>query len=136
MLGPGDEEAILASGDVVFDSAPDPALTIEFLNDPRHHIAGALIDGRLVGIASGFHYIHPDKPAELWINEVGVADAFQRRGIARKLMNTLLEHSRKMGCREPWVLTETDNMPARKLYAAVGAKEETVVYLTFPNAPE
>ena len=27
---------------------------------------------QIVGFASAVHYVHPDKPPELWINEMGV----------------------------------------------------------------
>jgi len=66
----------------VFDNPINAEWTREFLADPRHHIAVAIDDGLVVGFASGVHYIHPDKPAELWINEVGVAPAHRRRGSA------------------------------------------------------
>lgn len=55
----------------------DPTWSAEFLRDPRHHIAVAIEDGVVVGIASGVHYLHPDKPPELFVNEVGVAPAFR-----------------------------------------------------------
>lgn len=131
VLGPDDAELVRASGDEVFDSTPEPSLTAEFLADPRHHIVGALMGGRIVGMATAVDYVHPDKPSELWINEVGVAEPFQRQGIAQKLMQALFEHGRSLGCAEAWVLTETDNTAARALYSAVGGKEEMVAYLTF-----
>jgi hypothetical protein len=56
--------------DGVFDGPVDDALRLEFLRDPRHHIAVAIDNGTVVGFASGVHQVHPDKPAELWINEV------------------------------------------------------------------
>ena len=57
----------------VFDYPVRLDLAAEFLHDPRHHIAVALDGGVVVGMASAVHYVHPDKPAQLFINEVGVA---------------------------------------------------------------
>ena len=68
--------------DGVFDYEVQPALTEEFLADPRHSLAVAIADGLIVGMASGVRYVHPDKPSELWINEVGVSPDYQRRGLA------------------------------------------------------
>jgi aminoglycoside 6'-N-acetyltransferase I len=51
--------------------------------DPRHHIVGAIADDRVVGFVSVVDYCHPDKPRELWINEVGVAPAWRRRASGR-----------------------------------------------------
>lgn len=76
--------------------------------------------GRVVGFASGVHYIHPDKPPELWINEVAVAPTHRRRRIGRAVVERLLEVGRALGCVEAWVLTENDNQAALGLYASVG----------------
>jgi aminoglycoside 6'-N-acetyltransferase I len=132
LLSAADTELILSAADGVFDDAAEPALTAKFLEDPRHHIVAAVVEGRLVGFASAVHYIHPDKPPELWINEVGVAPAYQRQGVGRRLIDALLAHGRALGCKEAWVLTEHDNEAARALYRSAGASEETVVYCTFP----
>ena len=131
ILASEDAPLLMAAAAGVFDEQASSGLTREFLSDPRHHIAGAISDGRLVGFASAVHYVHPDKPPELWINEVGVAPEYQRQGIGRGLMQALLEHGRALGCGEAWVLTETDNDAAQGLYAASGGERETVAYFTF-----
>ncbi len=106
----------------VFDQEIDPALTEEFLHDPRHHLAVAVDGGTIVGFASGVHYIHPDKPAELWVNEVGVAPSYRRQGLAQQLLTRLFEHGHSLGCREGWVLTSPANLGAMRLYQAVGGR--------------
>lgn len=107
----------------VFDHEVDKALAAEFLGDPRHHIWVAVEDGAVVGFASALHYVHPDKPTELWINEVGVAPSFQRQGVAKAILEALLAYARSLGCAEAWVLTEDDNTAARALYGSVGGRE-------------
>lgn len=104
----------------VFDNALDPALVAEFLHDKRHHLAVALEDGQVVGFASGVHYVHPDKSAELFINEVAVAPSHHRRGIGRAVVEALLQHAKRLGCREAWVLTDRSNEAAMRLYASTG----------------
>nr|WP_243446222.1 GNAT family N-acetyltransferase [Polymorphobacter fuscus] len=100
-----------------------PHLAEAFLGDPRHHIAVAIADGRIVGFASGVHYIHPDKPAQMFINEVGVAGPWQRQGLGRAVMAALLDHARTLRCGEAWVLTDDDNAAARALYTAAGGAD-------------
>ena len=120
LLG-GDDKAILSrAAPEVFDHPIDPALAAEFLTDPRHHIAVAVDDGVVVGFASGVHYIHPDKPAELFINEVAIAPTHQRRGLGAAVLAALLNHARTIGCRTAWVLTDRDNVAANALYGAAG----------------
>lgn len=117
----------------VFDHAVDPRLWAEFLVDPRHHLAVAIDDEVVVGFASAVHYLHPDKPPQLWINEVGVAPSHQRRGLARALLDALLAKGRALGCSEAWVLTEAENAAARAAYRSAGGDETAgIVMVTFP----
>ena len=132
LLGPDEADVLRRVTTGVFDHPVVTSLAAEFVADPRHHVAVAIDEGRVVGMASGVHYIHPDKPAELWINEVGVAPMHRRRGLARRLLACLLERGAELGCAEAWVLTEGDNAPARSLYASLGGREEpTPAYYTF-----
>jgi GNAT superfamily N-acetyltransferase len=126
----GDAAALADSVDV-FDDPVDAALAAEFLADPRHHLALAIEDGRIVGMASGVHYVHPDKAPELWVNEVGVAPAAQGRGIGRRVLRVLLDHGRALGCHEAWLLTDDSNAPARRMYAAAGGRESRQLMITF-----
>jgi ribosomal protein S18 acetylase RimI-like enzyme len=120
MLGPGDATVLDRVADDVFDGAVQPALAQEFIEDDRHHLAVAIDEGVVVGFASGVHYVHPDKPPELWINEVGVAPTHLRRGLAQALLRMLLDTGRTLGCTQAWVLTDRDNTAAMRLYASVG----------------
>lgn len=120
----------------VFDTDIDPAACADFFADPRHHIAIALDGDTVVGIASALQYLHPDKPNEYWINEVGVAPSHQRRGIGTSLLELLLEHARSLGCKDPWLATEQENTAARGLYSAIGGKEHRAVYVTFGPGTE
>lgn len=132
ILGRDDGEVLTRVAADVFDSPIEPDLAAEFLDDPRHHLAVAIDDGVVVGIASGIHYVHPDKPPEMFVNEVGVTPAYQRRGIGRQLMQALFERARALGCAEAWVSTEETNTAARRLYASVGGTERSILLFGFP----
>ena len=116
----------------VFDKPIDQNLTKAFFADPRHHLVVAVDDGVVVGMASAVDYIHPDKPRQLWINEVGVAPSHQRRGIGRHLLAAILDHGRHLECTEAWVTTEVENAPACSLYESVGGTAEACVLYSFP----
>jgi ribosomal protein S18 acetylase RimI-like enzyme len=131
VLGPADTQLVARVADGVFDQAPRSELTAEFLADSRHHLAAAIDDGRIVGMVSALHYVHPDKPVELWINEIGVAPGYRRRGVGRDLLEAMLAHGKRLGCKVAWVLTESANTPAVRLYAASGgvrAKKSAVMF--------
>ncbi len=107
----------------VFDNDVVPAEARAFLDDANHEIVGALQDGRLIGFASGVVLLHPDKAPTLLVSEVGVDEAFQRRGVGARLTSALLEIARARGCKGVWLATEADNAPARALYRKLGARE-------------
>jgi ribosomal protein S18 acetylase RimI-like enzyme len=116
----------------VFDGPVDPRWASEFLTDARHHLIVALDEGVIVGMVSAVHYVHPDKAPQLWINELGVAPAYQRRGIGLELVKAMLAHGRALGCTEAWVGTEADNIAARGLYERAGGSAEPFVLYFFP----
>ena len=124
-LGPGDETILADPAPEVFDHEPDPVRVREFLVDPRHHIVVALDAGRVVGFASGIHYVHPDKLPELWVNEVAGAPSYRRRGVGRAVVAGLLDIGRRLECVEAWVLAEPDNPAAAALYGAAGGVRKT-----------
>jgi ribosomal protein S18 acetylase RimI-like enzyme len=121
LAGPSDASLFDRSADGVFDRTVDPELLSTFLHDGRHHIAVALDDGLLVGFVSAVDYIHPDKARQLWINEVGVASSYRRRGIGKRLLELMFHEARRIGCTEAWVLTDADNEAANALYKSVAA---------------
>jgi aminoglycoside 6'-N-acetyltransferase I len=128
LLGPADLPLLLAAEPDVFDNPVAPALAAAFLADPRHHIIAAVAEGKVVGFASAFDYLHPDKPRTLFIAEAGVASRLQRRGIGLRLIRAMLDRARALGCSEAWISTEVDNHAARALYGIAGGVPDT------PNA--
>lgn len=116
----------------VFDHEVRPALLQAFLANPMNHLMVAVSEGTVAGIATAISYLHPDKPLQLFINEVGVAERYRRAGVGRRLIEALLAHGRLLGCTEAWVATETSNVPARALYRTTGGVEDeepAVVYV-------
>jgi aminoglycoside 6'-N-acetyltransferase I len=108
----------------VFDDPIVKSSAQEFLTDPRHRLVVALDGDLVVGFVSAVIYLHPDKPnPEMWINEIGVAPTHQRQGIGKGLMQAILEEAKRSGCREAWVLTERDNIPAMGMYRSAGGEE-------------
>jgi ribosomal protein S18 acetylase RimI-like enzyme len=123
ILHSGDEAFLINAAPEVFDNPVDAGLAKEFLADPRHHIAVAIDDGQVVGFASGIHYIHPDKPPELWINEVAVAPTHRNRGLGKAVLQALLDVGQVHNCTVAWVLTYRNNPAAMTLYASLGGVE-------------
>lgn len=115
----------------VFDNAVQPELAEQYLSTPGNLLAVATLSGVVVGMASAIAYVHPDKPLQLFINEVGVSPRAQGRGIGKRLMGALLEQGRILGCTEAWVATEVMNKPARALYTSLAGVEDPDVAVVY-----
>lgn len=115
----------------VFDHPVEHSLAAEYLAGPDNLLTVAVQAESVVGMASGIVYVHPDKPRQLFINEVGVAESVRRQGVGRRLLQALLTEGRRRGCIEAWVATEENNKPARALYRSLAGNEDpdrAVVY--------
>ena len=99
-----------------------------FLSEPNQLLVVALCDGSVVGQVTAYIHRHPDKQAELYVDNVGVAPAFQRQGVARRMLAEMLLLGKNHGCEMIWVATESTNEPARALYRSLGFKGEAMVW--------
>ncbi len=117
--------------DEVFDEPVDPARLAAYLAAPGHLMLVALADGIVVAQLAAVIHRHPDKPTELYIDEVGVAPRFQRQGIARQMLDEMLAIGKSLGCEEAWVGTEPHNRAARGLYESRGGASEPFVMYAY-----
>jgi ribosomal protein S18 acetylase RimI-like enzyme len=109
----------------VFDADIVPARLAAYLAHETNLMFVAVADGLVVGQVAACIHRHPDQATELYVDNLGVAEAFRRQGIARRLIEAMLDLGRLLGCEEWWVGTEEDNVPARRLYETFG--EEAVL---------
>ncbi len=100
----------------VFDHAIDPKSLADFVEDPRHVMYYAKAGDSVVGMVSGVEYFHPDKPAQLWINEIGVAGPYRNRGIGRQLLGALIDYARANDLSSAWLGTDLDNFVAQRCF--------------------
>lgn len=123
LLGPDDGAVLERVAGGVFDHAVKPERAAAFLAEPSHLMVVALAGDTVVAMASGVVYLHPDKPPQLWINEVGTGDDWRRQGLGRRVTEALLSAGAGRGCRYAWLGTEAENVAARALYRALDGKE-------------
>ena len=63
---------------------------------------------------------------ELHINSLAVADAWRRRGVARRLLRHVFRDSVEAGARSATLEVRESNVPARALYETLGFRVEAV----------
>ncbi len=115
----------------VFDNAIEAAYLKQFLDDPRHFLIVALCENTVIGMGSAFEYFHPDKPPQLFINEIGVAPDYRQRGIGRRLVESLIEVAEKRGCVYAWLGTEADNVSGNACFSSVPEVEDPQPFLLY-----
>jgi ribosomal protein S18 acetylase RimI-like enzyme len=116
----GGEELVRAAGQL-FDGSVELEATRRFLAQGLNELLIAYVDGEPAGFVSATELSHPDQAQpELFLNELGVAEAYRGRGVGRALVERLWEVARERGCRGMWVLTDDANVAANKVYAAAG----------------
>ena len=111
----------------MFDEPILPVRLAAYLAEPGHQLVVAVAGGQIVGQCAAVIHRHPDKVAELFIDEVGTAPAQRRRGIAWAMITEMVAWGREQGCGEIWVGTEPDNGPARQLYSTLGLHQQPVI---------
>lgn len=120
-LGIEDIQLLRHVAEDVFDHPIDFDFAKGFLSDARNILIVAL-DGDLV-IAQVVAVVHQhlDAPPDLFIDNLGVTPAWQRRGLGRRLLALAFTAGAEQGAKAAWVGTEEDNMPANALYENTGA---------------
>jgi len=131
-MQPDDEALFQRVAPEVFDEPILASRLHDYLRTPGHLMVLAFEDDLIVGQCAGVLHRHPDKPTELYIDEVGTASTHRRMGIASLMLNELFAWAREVGCAEAWLGTEADNEPAKALYRRLEPKQdETIQYFVF-----
>ena len=119
-----DEVALVQRAAALFDDAIRGDALERFLASDDHHLLLAFDGDQPVGFVSGVELTHPDKGVEMFLYELGVAEAARGRGFGTALVEALVALARERGCRGMWVLTDEANAAARRAYRKAGATIE------------
>ncbi|MDJ0948067.1 MAG: GNAT family N-acetyltransferase [Alphaproteobacteria bacterium] len=128
-VGKADAHLFRQVAEDVFDHEVDPERLARYLDEPNHLMCVAVHDGLVVGQVRAVVHKHPDRAAELYIDNAGVAPAFQRNGIATRLVAEIVRRGRARGCEDVWVGTEPDNEAAVAFYRSLGWEAQPMVSL-------
>ena len=106
----------LAGYEAVFD---------QIERDPNHHLLVAEIDGKIVG--SGDLLIVPNLSHHglPWaiVENVIVVEDMRRKGIARELMQYMIDFARRSGCYKIGLSSNKERLVAHLMYESLGFKQ-------------
>jgi aminoglycoside 3-N-acetyltransferase I len=124
-LRPGQEPQLLEAA-ALFDERPDLAAACAYLAEESNVFLLACEGAQAVGFLRGTGLLQlKSVRKQMLLYEIAVLPKFQRRGIARELIRTLLDFCRGKGFEEVFVLTDPGNAAAVRLYESTGAVTET-----------
>ncbi|MFX0066443.1 MAG: GNAT family N-acetyltransferase [Candidatus Hermodarchaeota archaeon] len=93
----------------------------------------AEIEGKIVGFifgeASGWEYGVPDNIG--WIDTIGVDPSYQKKGVARMLMEEMLNHMKKVGVDTVYTLVNWRDWGLLQFFDAMGFKRGDMINLEF-----
>jgi ribosomal protein S18 acetylase RimI-like enzyme len=121
----GDEEKIFAA-EQIFDHPLDRAALSRHLADEASHLLIAYVGDCPAGMARAMELLRVDRAEkQMFLYEIGTDEEFQRRGVARALIEELKRFSVERGCFEMFVNTGETNTPAMRLYETTGGVRES-----------
>jgi ribosomal protein S18 acetylase RimI-like enzyme len=103
-----------------FDKPIDVARASRCVASADAILVVALSDGLVVGQCLAAIHRHPDKPTELYIDDLAVSEELHRQGVGRQLMEAAMRYGRAEGAETVWVATEPENEVANDFYRALG----------------
>ena len=115
----------------VFDEEINAQRLAAYLESPGHLMVIAVCGKQVVGQVAAYVHSHPDQASDLYIDNLGVAPPFQRRGVARRLVDEVLAWGKTLECHQAWIVTDTENNAARALYESRGAVAEPIVMFSY-----
>jgi ribosomal protein S18 acetylase RimI-like enzyme len=115
----------------LFDAPPQRDATSRFLAQDHHHLLIAYVGEQPAGFASGVEMTHPDKGTEMFLYELGVADAFLRRGIGTALVEALKTLAADRGCYAMWTGTAAGDEAAQGTYRKAGGSVDDGAFVSW-----
>ena len=90
----------------VFEGDWDSDRIGRYVSTPGHIMIVAVNGSEVVGQVAAVLHHHPDRPVDLYIDDLVVGLGYRRRSLGRKLVQAMMDVGVLEGCRTAWVVTE------------------------------
>lgn len=107
------------------------ALLEAFLEEKNAYAYVAKEDSSIVGFAYGYVLIRPDGQRDFYLHAIDIMEKYQSHGYGTELMKYIYAHSKSMGCRKMFLITNKSNESACRCYEKAGGiskAEDDIVY--------
>lgn len=114
---------------------PAAAYLARLLGDPTFFALVAEVDGAVIGGLAAYELRKFEQPrSEIYIYDLGVAEAWRRRGVATGLIGALQAEAARIDAWVVYVQADRDDPPAIALYAKLGTREDVLHFDIPPRA--
>ena len=77
-------------------------------------------DEIIVGFAYGYVLVRPDGLRDFYLHAIDIMEKYQKHGYGTELMKYIYSHSKNIGCRKLFLITNKSNVPACRCYEKAG----------------
>ena len=109
----------------------DETVLKAFLNEKNAYGYIAADDGKAIGFAYGYVLNEPDGRKTFYLHAIDIMTGYQNLGYGTELVRFVYAHSKSLGCRKMFLMTNTGNVSACRCYEKAGgisAAADVVMY--------
>ena len=109
----------------------DETVLKAFLNEKNAYGYIAVDDGKAIGFAYGYVLNEPDGRKTFYLHAIDIMTGYQNLGYGTELVRFVYAHSKSLGCRKMFLMTNTGNVSACRCYEKAGgisAVADVVMY--------
>lgn len=116
-------DLLIKASELFYDKAIDSKYAAKFLANPSNFFYLAFWEDRITGFVSGYYLdMWQIESQEIFIYDLKVLENFRRKGIGKKMIQTLALEARSQKYSSLWVLAELKDERAKNFYKAVGGQ--------------
>ncbi len=110
----------------------DEALLNTFLEEENTYGYVAKESDVILGFAYGYVLVRPDGIKDFYLHAIDITEGYRKQGYGTELMNYINTHSKSIGCRKLFLITNKSNVSACRCYEKAGGistSNDDIVYV-------